>query len=132
MKEIKNIEKIYLEEFDVYVNPYLTYSQIQQIINAVIKFDKWSERQQNIDMLVLYHATDINKDKLDELDYDLILCSGLIDAVRGAIVNLNKINEGIAYTESTQRALAQIIKEMPKILSPLEAVMKRGKQSKQR
>lgn len=132
MKEIKNIEKIYLEEFDVYVNPYLTYSQIQQIINAVIKFDKWSERQQNIDMLVLYHATDINKDKLDELDYDLILCSGLIDAVRGAIVNLNKINEGIAYTESTKRALAQIIKEMPKILSPLEAVMKRGKQSKQR
>lgn len=119
MKEIKAKENIFLEDFDVSVNQYLTYAQIQQIVNAVVSFDTWSERHQNIDMLILYHATDINKDELEKYDIDVLKQSGLIDTVKNNIVNLNELNEAIEYTTSIQRALSQILKQMPQISKAL-------------
>lgn len=119
MKEIKAKENIFLEDFDVSVNQYLTYAQIQQIVNAVVSFDTWSERHQNIDMLILYHATDINKDELEKYDIDILKQSGLIDTVKNNIVNLNELNEAIEYTTSIQRALSQILKQMPQISKAL-------------
>lgn len=131
MKEIESLSKVYLEKFDVYVNPYLTYDQIQQIVNAIKGEDSWSIRQESIDMLVLYHATDIGKEKIEEYGHDLLLTSGLIDSVVEQIVNIDKVYEAIEYTQSTQRALSQIIKKMPEMMAPiLEKVDKHGKTSK--
>ena len=129
MKEIKIENQVELYDFDIKVNTYLTYDQIQQIVNSVIKFDSWAERQQNIDMLILYHATDIGKDGIESHAHDEWLKSGIVDAVKNNIKNYNKIKEAIEYTESTQRALAQIIKRLPELTAPLEKVMKRGKSS---
>ena len=130
MKEIKAMDKVYLEEFDVYVNPYLTYAQIQAIVNGVKSLDSWAEREQNIDMCVLAFATDIPTDKLEELGHDALLQSGLINAVCGEIKNLFSVYEAIEYTESTKRALAQIIKALPKYQEQLDAVVKKyGKPS---
>ena len=129
MKEIKLENQLELYDFGIKVNPYLTYDQIQQIVNAVIKFDTWAERQQNIDMLVLYHVTDIGKDGIESHTHDEWLQSGIIDAVKNNIKNYNKIKEAIKYTESTERALAQIIKRLPELTAPLEKVMNRGKSS---
>lgn len=56
LKEIKR-KTHYIEEFDINVNDYLTYAEVQVIVNGIIKFDTWSERQTNIDMLVLNFAT---------------------------------------------------------------------------
>ena len=127
MKEIKIENQVELYDFDIKVNTYLTYDQIQQIVNAVIKFDTWAERQQNIDMLVLYHTTDVGKEGIESYSHDEWLQSGIIDAVKNNIKNYSKIKEAIEYTESTQRALAQIIKRLPELTAPLEKVMKRGK-----
>ena len=130
MKEIKEMDKVYLEEFDVYVNPYLTYAQIQAIVNGVKSLDSWAEREQNIDMCVLAFATDIPTEKLEELGHDALLQSGLISAVCGEIKNLFSVYEAIEYTESTKRALAQIIKALPKYQEQLDAVVKKyGKPS---
>lgn len=130
MKEIKAMDKVYLEEFDVYVNPYLTYAQIQAIVNGVKSLDSWAEREQNIDMCVLAFATDIPTEKLEELGHDALLQSGLISAVCGEIKNLFSVYEAIEYTESTKRALAQIIKALPKYQEQLDAVVKKyGKPS---
>lgn len=130
MKEIKAMDKVYLEEFDVYVNPYLTYAQIQAIVNGVKSLDSWAEREQNIDMCVLAFATDIPTEKLEELGHDVLLQSGLINAVCGEIKNLFSVYEAIEYTESTKRALAQIIKALPKYQEQLDAVVKKyGKPS---
>ena len=130
MKEIKAMDKVYLVEFDVYVNPYLTYAQIQAIVNGVKSLDSWAEREQNIDMCVLAFATDIPTEKLEELGHDALLQSGLIDAVCGEIKNLFSVYEAIEYTESTKRALAQIIKALPKYQEQLDAVVKKyGKPS---
>ena len=130
MKEIKAMDKVYLEEFDVYVNPYLTYAQIQAIVNGVKSLDSWAEREQNIDMCVLAFATDIPTEKLEEVGHDALLQSGLINAVCGEIKNLFSVYEAIEYTESTKRALAQIVKALPKYQEQLDAVVKKyGKPS---
>lgn len=125
MKEIKAMDKVYLEEYDVHVNPYLTYAQIQAIVNGVKGLDGWAEREQNIDMCVLAFSTDIPTEKLEELGHDALLQSGLIDAVKWEIKNLHGVYEAIEYTESTKRALAQIIKALPKYQEQLDAVVKK-------
>lgn len=130
MKEIKAMDKVYLDEYDVHVNPYLTYAQIQAIVNGVKGLDSWAERKQNIDMCVLAFATDIPTEKLEELGHDALLQSGLIDAVYCKIENLLNVYEAIEYTESTKRALAQIIKALPKYQEQLDTVVKKyGKPS---
>lgn len=122
MKEIKGNQTVYLEDYDITVNKYLTYAQIQQIANAVVAAsvndadDTWANRQTNIDMLMLYHATDIGKEKLEEIGHDNLLTSGLIEAVRYRIENLYDINDAIDYIENNQRAINKLLKSLPKVL----------------
>ena len=90
MKEIKT-EVVYSQKYDININRYLTYAQIQQIVNAIEAAsesdDSWSTRQTNIDMLVLFHATDIGKEKLEEIGHEALLTCGLIDEVNNTIDN---------------------------------------------
>ena len=122
MKEIKGNQTVYLEDYDVTVNKYLTYAQIQQIANAVVAAsvndsdDTWANRETNTDMLMLYHATDIGKEKLEEIGHDALLTSGLIEAVRCCIENLYNVDEAIDYIENNQRAINKMLKSLPKIL----------------
>ena len=122
MKEIKGNQTVYLEDYDITVNKYLTYAQIQQIANAVVAAsvndsdDTWANRQTNIDMLMLYHATDIGKEKLEEIGHDTLLTSGLIEAVRYRIENLYNVDEAIDYIENNQRAINKMLKSLPKVL----------------
>ena len=132
MKDISKLPPIYLEKYDIEVNPYLTYSQIQQIVNAVIGSDSWAERNQIIDLLILKHATNITIQEIEHYGHDLLLTSGLIDAVCGEVVNLSEVYKAIEYTESTARALAQILKELPNLIEPLNQVMKRGAKSSEK
>lgn len=134
MKEIKGNQTVYLEDYDITVNKYLTYAQIQQIANAVVAAsandsdDTWANRETNIDMLVLYHATDIDKEKLEEIGHDVLLTSGLIKAVRCRIENIYNINEAIDYIENNQRAINKMLKSLPKILEDskgLQGLMKK-------
>lgn len=110
MKELIADKKVYLEGYDVSVSTYLTYAQIQQIANATVQLDTWAERQQNIDMLVLLHATDIETETLMNTDADIFLTSGLVRKVKGIIRNYNDIYEAIKYTESTQNTIKNFIK----------------------
>ena len=122
MKEIKGNQTVYLEDYDITVNKYLTYAQIQQIANAVVAAsandadDTWANRQTNIDMLMLYHATDIGKEKLEEIGHNDLLTSGLIEAVRYRIENLYNIDAAIDYIENNQRAINKLLKSLPKVL----------------
>lgn len=134
MKEIKGNQTVYLEDYDVTVNKYLTYAQIQQIANAVVASsandadDTWANRETNIDMLMLYHATDIGKEKLEEIGHDALLTSGLIEAVRCCIENLYNVDEAIDYIENNQRAINKMLKSLPKILEDskgLQGLMKK-------
>ena len=134
MKEIKGNQTVYLGDYDITVNKYLTYAQIQQIANAVVAAstndadDTWANRETNIDMLMLYHATDIGKEKLEEIGHDVLLTSGLIEAVRCRIENLYNVDEAIDYIENNQRAINKMLKSLPKILEDskgLQGLMKK-------
>ena len=135
MKEIKGNQTVGLSEYGVTVNRYLTYAQIQQIANAVVASsaddseDTWANRQTNIDMLMLYHATDITKEELEKVGHDDLLTSGLIQAVREQIKNYYEIFEAINYIEDNQRAIGKMLKSLPKILEEskgLQALMKKN------
>ena len=128
MKEIKNIDKVYLDKFDIYVESYLTYAQIQQIIKFIITQDDWATRQQTIDMLLLYHTTNISKEELEQVGHDNLLKSGLIDEVKAVVKNLNQIQEALDYSQSLPRALKQISDKLPEFRKIIqEAVMKNGR-----
>lgn len=130
MKEIKNIDNIYLDKFGVEVTPYLTYAQIQMIVDGVCQFDVWADREQNIDVLLLHYVTDITDEEIEKTGHVAFLQSGLIDEVKSCVKNLDKVYKAIEYTQSTSRALTKIVKEMPKLMKPLEKVMERGSSKK--
>ena len=67
MKELKGLKTKYLENYDVEVNQYLTFSQIQEIINSVLQSETFEERENTIDYLLLVFCTNIGKEKVDEL-----------------------------------------------------------------
>ena len=119
MKELKELEPIYLQNFDIKVYPYLSLSQIQKIINEVLLVDNFEERESIIDYLILCYATDIGQKKVDELGPDILLQSGLIDEVKNNIKNLNKLFEGITYHESAGKALREIAKKLPEDLNEM-------------
>lgn len=120
MKEIK-AQVVHNEKYDIDINQYLTYAQIQQIVNAVEaaskEDDSWSARQTNIDMLVLYHATDIGKEKLEEIGHETLVASGLVEEVNMTIYNYYLIEQAIDYTESMSRAGFKLISQLPSVLS---------------
>lgn len=105
----------YKLECGIEVKKYLTYAQIQQIVNAVVRFETWSEREINMDMLILYHATDLTKEQIEEIGHEAFVVSGVMEEVRD-IVDISKIYEAISYTESTAKAMTKIAKELPKLL----------------
>lgn len=119
MNEIKKLAPIYLEKFDIYVNPYLSVNQIQQIVNAIIKFDMWSEREQNKMILTLYHATNMSKEDIEKYDYEIFEQSGLISEVVKNICNFDKIEEALNYHQSTARGVYQILNKVAPLMDEL-------------
>ena len=130
MKKVNSVDKVYLADYDVNVEQYLTYAQIQTIANSVKKLDSWSARQQNIDMLVLAFATDIDHKELENYKHDHWLKCGLIEAVTDKIKNLSQIDSAINYEESPMRILMQISKEMPEFSKKVDEVMKNAPSKK--
>ena len=129
MKEIKR--KIhYNEEFDININYYLTYAEIQAIADSVVKLESWAERQTNIDMLVLKYATDIPMEVLQEKGHDILLTSGLSEDVMCSVKNIDQLYEAISYATSMNKFIGDVIKLWPKYQKQIEGVIKDGAKRK--
>lgn len=124
MKEIAAKEPVHLDNYDIDVQPYLTSGQIQSIATAVSQFDDWKDREQAVDMMLLYYVTNMGKEKIEEIGHDKLLCSGLIDEVKINVLNFWQIYKAIDYTESFNRMLIQISKKMPDLMAKLEKNVK--------
>lgn len=128
MKIIEKMPVVYLEDFDIHVNKYLTYAQIQQIVNSVVSvmnetneksgshYDSWCDMEQSVDLALLYHATDLSNDDLINNSHTVFLQSGLIDAVKDSVVNFHQVAEALEYTTGTRNTVLTIIKGVTKIL----------------
>lgn len=126
MKDIKIQDPVYLENYGINVKRYLTYSEIQAIVNGVKQFDTWAEREQNKHMLLLAFATDMTPEEIENIGADTLYCSGLIRDVIWSVTNYADIDIALSYTESISRSLAQIIKQLPKITEQLKAAKPDG------
>lgn len=124
MKDIKALEKVYLEKYDVNVTPYLTYAQIEQMIIAVGEMFNWAERQVNIDMLLLAHTTDISKQDLEQIGHKKLFESGLIGAVRETVLNYAEFEKALEYHTSLQKNLSSALKKLtPDFMEKVKAVV---------
>ena len=115
MVELKTPEKVYIEKYDIHVKPYLSYDEIQVMLNGVDKLTSWAERQTNIDVLMLHFCTDITDEQIEEIGHEVLLASGVIDAVAREIVNMNEVYAGLAYNDSISREMKLIMKDLKKI-----------------
>ena len=119
MVELKE-KVVHNDTYNIDIRQYLTYAQIQQIVNAVEKAskedDSWSARQTNIDMLVLMHTTDIGKEKLEEVGHEMFVMSGLMDCVRDNVINIDEVYSALDYTESLTRAGYKLLKDASKVI----------------
>lgn len=131
MKEnIKSREPVEIEEYGIKVNPYLTYSQIQSIVDGLKKLDSWAARQQSIDMCLLYFATNLKKEEIEAHDHDYWLKTGVIDAVAVRVENIFQLYDAIKYEESLQKSITQIAREMPRFSNKVDEVMKNASSKK--
>lgn len=125
---IKNeIPQVHLGEYDINVKTYLTYSQIQQIVDnyQVLeklksddgrKYDYWAARQQHIDMALLLNVTDISEEDLRKVSHDQFLFNGVIDKVKECVVNYNQLIEAFDYSEAWDKTLAKIVDSFTNVL----------------
>lgn len=113
MKELKELKPVYLQDFDINVNQYLTLSQIQKIINETLLVEDYEQRESIIDYLILCYCTDIGQKTIENLGPDIIIQSGLMDEIKKYIKNLDRLRDGIKYHESTGKALRMIAKNIP-------------------
>lgn len=130
---LKAVGPVYVQEFDIEVNPYLTTAQIQQIAKAVVVFDNWSEREMNKNMLLMFHATNIGKEELDKHEYSELDASGIFEIVGSKIKNKYKIDEAINHMEiiQRQRVITQILSKIAPMLEMIkQKVNKNGTTSK--
>lgn len=118
------IKDTYLEDLDITVKNYLTYPEIQIIADSVQNFDTWVERQANIDMLVLANATDITEKELQDIGHEVLVTSGVVDAVFEQVKNVDKIYKAIEYKESFHKFLNDVNKYWPKYSKQIEDVVK--------
>lgn len=127
MKELKKPERIYIEDFDIYVKPRLLDAEIQQICNNAIKFRTWSERERTINLMTFIYATEIadKEDEVNALNYDLMSECGVFGKVKEAVINSEDIYKAVAFSESTLLAFSQIADNLPEMLKPIKEVLKR-------
>ena len=130
MIAIKELDKIYLEDFDIYVKRYLTYAEIQSIVDALEKLEKWSDRQTVVDLLILTYATNMDKEQLKNTPHDVLLSSGLIEQVTGCIENLYQLTDAIAFNNSFVNIIANLVKNMPKLTEEIKKVADKYANSK--
>ena len=125
MKEnIMSKEPVEIKEYGIKVNQYLTYSQIQSIVDGLKKLNSWEERQQSIDMCILYFATDLKKEEIEAHDHDYWLKTGVIEEVHDRIENIFQLYDAIKYEESLQKSITQIARELPRFSNKVDEVMK--------
>lgn len=121
MKELKT-KTIHNDEYDVEINALLSATQIDKIAQEVIKLGTYLEREQMICYLVLNYCTNIDKEAIEDADPDVIVQSGLWEAVKSSVYNFYEIEDAIKFYESPVRMLAEIADVLPDLTKQLQGV----------
>ena len=121
MKELKT-KTIHNDEYDIEINSLLSATQIDKIAQEVINLKTYLEREQMICYLVLNYCTNISKETIEDADPDVIMQSGLWEAVKSSVYNFYEIEDAIKFYESPVRMLAEIADVLPDLTKQLQGV----------
>lgn len=121
MKELKT-KTIHNDEYDIEINALLSATQIDKIAQEVINLKTYLEREQMICYLVLNYCTNIDKETIEDADPDVIMQSGLWEAVKSSVYNFYEIEDAIKFYESPVRMLAEIADVLPDLTKQLQGV----------
>lgn len=121
MKELKT-KTIHNDEYDIEINSLLSATQIDKIAQEVINLKTYLEREQMICYLVLNYCTNIDKEAIEDADPDVIVQSGLWEAVKSSVYNFYEIEDAIKFYESPVRMLAEIADVLPDLTKQLQGV----------
>lgn len=119
MKELKPIDNIYLEKYGVLVTPYLTDVQILVAGEALLGIDGYVERQICLASSILQFCTDLTEEEIKGMEYNLLVSSGLLQAVSERIINLDLVEKYVADQESVERQLKDSIAKVTQTLETL-------------
>lgn len=119
MKELF-VQDFYSEIYDIKIKKFLTYAQIQKIIETTMQYKTWAERQTNIDMMILCYVTDIGVNEIQENGIDKFVESGLMSEVYNVVNNIYEIYDGLEYHESIAKALFELSEKLPEIKNTLQ------------
>lgn len=113
MKKI-GITSTYIEEFDVYVNTYMTLSEVELIAKKMMLGKTYTEEILIRDNLIVKLLTNITDEEGD--DYDYLVNSGLMDKILNSIKNLHLIDEYINHARNTSFAVITFLNTLSKNL----------------
>jgi hypothetical protein len=116
MIELNPIERIHNEEFDIYIDKYLTPDKVEAIAEEMLKHTKANERTYICNILLAKYCTDIGEDYEYGDYYNDLLCNGVFDAIQNTIVNIAEIYEYIYQAESINVQLDKFLIELTKYL----------------
>lgn len=108
MKELIKVNKVYLEEFEVYVEPYMTIQQEQATVNLMMETNDEFVRKIALMNSVIEFCTDIPTD--ENIDLNDIIVSGLWDEIVCICESpIREIKEIIKKYDSMDYAFSQIL-----------------------
>lgn len=115
MIKLQYPEKVHLEKYDVDVKPYLTLEEIGVCINAMTQCDSYLSKVAAFDGCLLnFCVSDI---ELDGTQYDVMLASGFMEAVRNTVKDVDYVWQCVAHEESVARSANEFIKELVNLIN---------------
>lgn len=81
MKELEKVKDVYLEKYDVHINPYMTIQQEQATVNLMMGEDDEFARKVALMNSVIVFCTDIPTDQ--DIDLNDVIMSGLWEEIFG-------------------------------------------------
>lgn len=108
MINLKPMERIYIKDIDVWVDPYLTMDKIETIGKKMLEYSLFTEREVVKHTLILTLCTDIQD--IDNIPYDMLVHNEVIEKVIENINNYYDIDLFVSRSESLQVHLGNFLK----------------------
>ena len=111
MKELEKVKDIYLEKYDVHVNPYMTIQQEQATVNLMLEEDDEFARKIALMNSVVAFCTDIPTDQ--GIDLNDVIMSGLWEEITHICVNpIHEIEWTIKKYDSMDYAFSKLLNKL--------------------
>lgn len=109
MKELNYPNMIELDEFELFVRPFLTYTEKLAIVEVLEKIDNPLTREYTLDCILLKQICNIE----EEMDYDLLKSNGVFMEIRDILAeDIAEIDYALQYYDSSSYNIKRLSKEL--------------------